>query len=191
MRTLPRVAKPFSRLYEQGRARCDHHLIGRKIGKAVAVVHLGGCLLVFSPFARGQDITADYSDAYHKCIDEAGNTNALLGCVAAEKSKWDIRLSNAYRTLMGSRDFSPETKQRLSEAQEMWGVFEDKSCDADAALDIEGGTGFNLAKAGCTLKMTAQRAMELESFLRLPDGAARDRSPEAPEHGSDKSKSSR
>jgi uncharacterized protein YecT (DUF1311 family) len=102
-------------------------------------------------------------------LDQAGNTNSMLGCIAAEKGRWEIRLGNAYKRLMASGDFSTETKHLLSEAQELWNTFQDKSCDANASLDIQGGTGFNLAKAGCTLRMTADRAVELESHLRLPD----------------------
>jgi uncharacterized protein YecT (DUF1311 family) len=68
---------------------------------------------------------------------------------------------------MKSHDTSSEAKRLLSEAQESWNTSREKTCDAFGALDVEGGTGFELAKADCTLKMTAQRAAELEK--RLPD----------------------
>jgi len=155
----------------------------------IAVIYLIGSLLVLSSLAAGQEVTDRYSADYRKCIDKAGNTTAMLSCVAAEKSRWDARLGNAYAVLIGSSAFSSEAKRRLSEAQKLWRIFQGKSCDADAALEIEGGTGFNLAKAGCTLQMTAQRTVELERFLRLRENTRE--SPGAEEHRLGNSKPSR
>jgi len=150
-----------------------------------SAMHLIGFLTVCCSFAHAEGLVYNYSVPYYACLREAGDTNALLTCVAAEKNKWDVRLVNSYQTLMDARGFSSETKQRLSEAQELWNIFREKSCDADGALDAEDGSGFELARAGCSLEMTAQRALELER--RLPHAAETRRSPAIRGHGSTKS----
>src|SRR5271169_6706256 len=145
--------------------------------RALRVGCLAGSLLASSQLAYAQDITVNYSDTYHECLNKASNNQALLRCVEAENSKWGVRLTNAYETLKNSKDFSPETKSRLSDAQKIWVVFQDKACTADGEIDIEDGTGFKLTKASCTLKMTALRATELESLLPSPDATHTTSSP--------------
>src|ERR1700737_1989679 len=123
--------KEFSERLEQHRVLYGNHRIGGTMWPTIAAMHLIGLLAIFSPLAYGGGASPNYSDLYRTCLHDAGNTNALLACLAAEKSKWDIRLVDTYQRLMASRDFSAETKQRLREAQALWKIFREKSCDAD------------------------------------------------------------
>jgi len=156
--------------------------------RKTVTMYFAGCLFALPQLACGADVSSSYSESYQKCIDEAGNTNAMLSCVAAEQNRWNLRLSNASEALLGSHDFSANAKALLSEAQKLWDPFQNKWCDAYSALDIEGGTGYNLAKADCTLKMTVERALELEDVLHSRNA---DRPSKREEHRPSGDKSSR
>jgi uncharacterized protein YecT (DUF1311 family) len=102
-----------------------------------------------------------------------------------EESKWDVRLNAAYQALMIGSASSPENKSKLSEAQQQWLVFKDKWCDVSAAIDIPAQTGdipsqtgYKTARADCTLKLTAQRTVQLQAAL-----AAQKHSSDGPEPG--------
>ena len=142
-----------------------HRLIRENIDQAAAIIYFGGCFLVLSSVAWGQDqdasVTALYSDAYKNCD---GATNALIDCARTEETKWHTKLDGDLQAL---KDASPpETKRKLEEAQNQWLVFKDKWCDASKQIGIQGGTGSDLVRADCTLALTARRAIEVELALK-------------------------
>jgi uncharacterized protein YecT (DUF1311 family) len=119
-----------------------------------------GCwtLLIWYP-GHATDIT--YGKEYERCIDASGgNTFSMIQCTTAEIARWDKRLFANYRSLWTTLD--PERQKALIAAEVAWLKFRDSNCDFIS--DPNGGQAARMATNSCVLRMTAERALELDSF---------------------------
>jgi uncharacterized protein YecT (DUF1311 family) len=121
---------------------------------------LAGCWTLLSwCSAHAGDIP--YSKDYHRCIDASGgNTFSMIECTTAETARWDKRLNATYKSLLATSD--PARQKALTAAEAAWMKFRDSNCDF--IFDPNGGQAARMAANDCVLRMTAERALELESF---------------------------
>lgn len=109
-----------------------------------------------------------YSAGFIRCMDRAGgSTRPMLDCMQAETARWDQRLNAAYRGMTTSRDVADDTKALLRDAQRAWITYRDKACAAAGDLEAKGGSLALIVAGDCVLRMTAQRAAELEGRLAV------------------------
>jgi len=108
-----------------------------------------------------------YSAEFTRCMrGSRGVTPAMLECTGRERDRWDARLNATYQRIMGSKDYSENARTELREAQRAWIAYRQAACRAAGDLTAEGGTMSRVVAADCVLRMTAQRAGELEDLLR-------------------------
>ena len=124
------------------------------------LVVLTGCWTLLSwCSAHAGDVS--FSREYDRCIAASGGVTAPINeCTAAETDRWDKRLNASYRSLLVT--LNPERKKALVDAEVAWLKFRDSNCDFIA--DPDGGTAAGMAANSCVLRMTAERALELDSF---------------------------
>jgi uncharacterized protein YecT (DUF1311 family) len=123
---------------------------------AVAVLLLSSALL-----EPGQ---SPYSSGYAQCQDDSeGVTLEMHECIGKELELQDARLNRAYRVLRS--EVSQERRRQLTGVQRAWLQYRDANCDFYA--DPAGGTAASLSAHACVLRMTAERAVELEN-LKAP-----------------------
>lgn len=84
-------------------------------------------------------------------------------CSAARWQQADAELNRLYKLQMAW--LSPESKERLREAQRAWVVYRDKTCAYEAGPRDEGGTMWPLVNATCLEAMTKQRNLVLQSYV--------------------------
>jgi len=131
-------------------------------------VLLGGmwpCVAGAQP--KDVELKIAYSAEFTRCMrGSRGVTPAMLECTGAERHRWDARLNAVYQRIMGSRDYSENARTQLREAQRAWIAYRQAACRAAGDLTAEGGTMSRVVAAECVMRMTAQRAGELEDLLR-------------------------
>lgn len=140
---------------------------------AAAALAGGFVCLVLNP-VRAQtpdvEVKIRYSRDYTRCMDRSGGvTPAMIECGSRENVRWDERLNAVYRGIMASQGLSERAKSQLRDAQRAWIAYREKACVAAGDLVAEGGSMSRVVANECFLRMTAQRAVELETL------AARDR----------------
>ncbi|HSE83277.1 MAG TPA: lysozyme inhibitor LprI family protein [Thermodesulfobacteriota bacterium] len=98
---------------------------------------------------------SDFSDEFSACVKNLkGTTEGMAKCVDAETKRQDKRLNKVYSDLMSMQ--SSDYKKLLQEAQRVWIKYRDANCRLYA-------TGYS----ECLMKMTAERAKELERFINV------------------------
>ena len=113
-----------------------------------------------SVFANEERLSKTYSN----CMDKSGGVTVnMLNCNSAETSIQDVKLNKAYKELM--KELSPERKKELRNVQRLWIKYRDANCNYYA--DPNGGTFANVMKSQCFMDSTAERASELQLFLKL------------------------
>ena len=109
--------------------------------------------------AKDVSLTAQFS----ACVNKSGGvTSSLIECISAETQRQDARLNKAYQTLVGL--LGADRRRQLQGAQRAWIRFRDTNCAF--YMDAEGGSLARLSANDCVMSMTANRAEELETFLR-------------------------
>lgn len=104
-----------------------------------------------------------YTPQYNRCMDASGSTTVgMVDCMSAEAEIWDTQLNANYKKLMAS--LQPDRQTALKGAQRAWIKFRDANCDF--AYDPNGGSMARLSANDCFLRMTAERAEELASFIQ-------------------------
>jgi uncharacterized protein YecT (DUF1311 family) len=105
---------------------------------------------------------AAYGAQYAQCMQQAGAVNAAMhDCTSDELKQQDRRLNIAYAGLR--RNLLAPAQRALQQAQRDWIRFRNSNCAF--VDDPEGGTNARLAAGQCRLRMTAQRAQELEAWM--------------------------
>ena len=84
----------------------------------------------------------------------------MIDCMTAETARWDKRLNASYKRLLAALD--PGRQKALTAAEQAWIKFRDTNCDF--VFDPSGGTAARMAANSCVLRMTAERALEIESY---------------------------
>jgi len=123
------------------------------------------CYIVFLAFfgfvASASASDEFYSNQYNTCMDKSGGITAnMQTCIGQEASRQDARLNKAYNKLVS--ELSASRKKTLLMAQRLWIQFRDSNCGFYG--DPDGGTIAMINQASCGLKMTSERARELEGF---------------------------
>lgn len=135
------------------------------------VLAIGGLLLApAGTDAQTKDVRLHirYSPDFTRCMDRAGgSTMPMLDCLRGETARWDQRLNTAYRAIMNNRDVSDATRNSLREAQRAWITYRDAACTTAGNLEAEGGSLALIVTGDCVLRMTAQRAAELDGGLAV------------------------
>ncbi|NER60846.1 DUF1311 domain-containing protein [Pseudomonas sp. MAFF212428] len=122
---------------------------------------MGVALLALGAVAA--QVQAQESAAYAACLQAANTTVSMNACNNAEIEREDKRLNQVYKQAMAA--LGPVQKVKLRDAQRLWIKYIDSNCDL--YFTLTGGTMDMLNGAGCRLRMTSQRADELEA-LQLP-----------------------
>ena len=119
------------------------------------------CVFGFMQMAQADDHAL--SKQFTVCMDKAGGvTTGMVECIAAETKRQDVRLNKAYKNLMSTLDIT--RKKELQDTQRLWMKYRDANCKF--YYDPDGGSIVRVTSAGCFMDMTAQRADELENFLK-------------------------
>lgn len=118
-------------------------------------------------FAAAMPLVASAQDShlskkFDACMDKSGGvTMDMIDCIGAEFERQDVRLNKAYKSLM--TNLTPERKKQLQEAQRAWIKFRDLNCNF--YHDPDGGSIARVNANSCMMRMTADRAKELENFI--------------------------
>lgn len=101
------------------------------------------------------------SKQYTICMDRSdGVTFNMHECISAEIKRQDLRLNQAYKTLVTS--LTATRKKQLQQIQRTWIKYRDQNCDF--YVDPDGGSLARVNGGMCLMEMTALRATELENF---------------------------
>lgn len=120
-----------------------------------------GFLLMMCSIAHAGDTS--YSKSYKTCIDASGGaTFKIIDCINDEHIKQDKRLNTAYKKLCVK--VSPDQKKLLVTSQRLWIKYRDANCSFYS--DVDGGSVARINGVACRLKMTTQRAKELEDLAK-------------------------
>jgi uncharacterized protein YecT (DUF1311 family) len=88
-----------------------------------------------------------------------GGTYQMVDCLAAQTAQWDKKMTAAYRALMKELEPKPQEREQLRAAQRLWIKYRDANCLyyrlGEGSIAIVDG-------ASCFLRMTKERALELE-----------------------------
>lgn len=122
---------------------------------------LGGVALLAATVAA----TRAAADPYQDCRTAAAGVDPRLkACDAAELSRRDAQLNDAYRRLMAAL---PGVRQaKLRSAERAWVAFRDAECDFRASAET-GGSDAPLVDAACRLELTAERLDALLKALKV------------------------
>ncbi|MGE0737306.1 MAG: lysozyme inhibitor LprI family protein [Alphaproteobacteria bacterium] len=110
-----------------------------------------------------------------QCVLAAPGEEALLACHKAEYARQDKRLNDAFRALVplagqnAGINANPDvagTRKSLRAAQQAWVAFRDKECAWQGERHAR-GPDIEMAETLCLARVTARRADELESLVRL------------------------
>jgi uncharacterized protein YecT (DUF1311 family) len=105
------------------------------------------------------DVGAHVTRAYRQC-DTAAKSNADRSiCLEAELTRQKANLDAAF--LVRSNDIDPEGLKLLDAAQQAWVTFRDADCKAQM---IRGGSASGLSWLTCLVRLTADRAVEMETY---------------------------
>jgi uncharacterized protein YecT (DUF1311 family) len=108
--------------------------------------------------------TPTYSAGYDACMQRANGINAdMHACIANESKAQDARLNKLYEQLRA--ELMAARRSALVAAQRDWIRFRDSNCAY--RNDPQGGSNARLDAGLCLLRMTAERADELQT-LRSP-----------------------
>jgi uncharacterized protein YecT (DUF1311 family) len=98
---------------------------------------------------------------YKPCGDQP-STVATVDCVDARTKFWDQRLNAGYKAL--NQRIDPAQRAPLTTAQRLWVQYRDANCRFYATQE---GSISQIQAAECLRAMTQDRALELESAMKL------------------------
>jgi uncharacterized protein YecT (DUF1311 family) len=130
--------------------------------------------------ASPADPAACIGHAADACMTENSQGETTMGmgfCLSGEWEWWDARLNAAYKDLMARHEAGDaqiraeglevaRVAEALRETQRAWIAYRDAACDYERA-QWAGGTGAGPATAGCLMRMTGVRALELEGRIAM------------------------
>ena len=102
-----------------------------------------------------------YSPGYRRCVATVVSDNDTAVCANVEADRWDKRLNAAYQLDLNS--ISPAEQADLRSAQRAWVAF--RQADWTSRQHGEDwGSGAAVDAARTRLRLTAERALQLEDF---------------------------
>jgi uncharacterized protein YecT (DUF1311 family) len=99
-------------------------------------------------------------------MEQDGSTAGMVEAITAAHEKWEAKLNSAYKVLkqkMPSEEFAA-----LQQAQRAWIAFRDKQIESySITYGLMDGTMWTPIHAGAIMRITKERALELENYLGL------------------------
>ena len=86
-----------------------------------------------------------------------GSTYEMVECLKAKTAQWDKRMTIAYQRTLKSDE--PKQREQLRVAQRLWIQYRDANC---LYYGLGEGTIARIESGDCMLRMTKERALELE-----------------------------
>jgi uncharacterized protein YecT (DUF1311 family) len=86
-----------------------------------------------------------------------GSTYEMVDCLKAKTAMWDKRMTIAYQLMLKAGE--PKQREQLRVAQRLWIQYRDANC---LYYGLGEGTIARIDAGDCMLKMTKDRALELE-----------------------------
>lgn len=104
-----------------------------------------------------------YTAAYTPCMERSGGvTSAMIQCIGDEFVLQDRRLNATYKKVLAA--LPAQRRPALVKAQRAWIAF--KQADCGFAYDPDGGSAARIVANDCNLRMTAERADQLDTLLQ-------------------------
>jgi len=86
-----------------------------------------------------------------------GSTYEIVECLKAKTAQWDKRMTIAYQRMRNAGE--EKQREQLLKAQRLWIQYRDANC---LYYDLGEGTIARIDAGECMLRMTKDRALELE-----------------------------
>lgn len=133
--------------------------------RSLCLAILLSALGAMTALAQTPDVRIEirFSLDFETCMKAAdGKTMEMIDCMGQENARWDQRLNKAFRAV--GKDVSEHVRAELRDAQRAWIAYREKACLAAGDVEAEGGSLARITANDCFLRMTAQRAAELEAM---------------------------
>jgi uncharacterized protein YecT (DUF1311 family) len=99
-------------------------------------------------------------------MEQAMSTADMVAAITAAHEKWEAKLNSTYRVL--KQRMPPEEFAALQQAQRAWITFRDKQIESyGITYGAMEGTMWIPIHAGAVMRITKQRALDLENILGL------------------------
>jgi uncharacterized protein YecT (DUF1311 family) len=127
--------------------------------RRIGLMFAGG-VLIASAVTRSAVAAKYWTPDTNNC-NQQQTTIDIAVCLEGRTKIWDARLNEAYKALMAMLDSETDTVQiaDLKKAQRLWIQYRNANC---AYYDDGPGTIREIEGAGCLLRMTQDRAIELQ-----------------------------
>jgi len=101
-------------------------------------------------------------------MEENGSTAGMVEAITKAQEKWEAKLNAKYKSL--KQKMPPDEFAALQQAQRAWIAYRDKQIESYAiTYGRMDGTMWIPAHAGAVMRLTKERAQELENILGLLD----------------------
>ena len=101
-------------------------------------------------------------------MEENGSTAGMVEAIATAQKKWESKLNAIYKSL--KQKMPPDEFAALQQAQRAWITYRDKQIESYGnTYGKMDGTMWIPIHASAVMRLTKQRAQELESILGLLD----------------------
>ena len=104
--------------------------------------------------AAASAFAGDQGDPEQSCD---GSTYEIVECLKAKTAQWDKRMTIAYQRMRNAGE--EKQREQLLQAQRLWIQYRDANC---LYYDLGEGTIARIDAGECMLRMTKDRALELE-----------------------------
>jgi len=99
-------------------------------------------------------------------MEQDGSTAGMVEAITAAQEKWEAKLNSAYKVL--KQKMQPEEFAALQQAQRAWIAFRDQQIESySITYGLMDGTMWTPIHAGAVMRITKERALELENYLGL------------------------
>ena len=126
---------------------------------------MNACVLEAGPATA---ITQCRGQVFEACVDQPGGetTAVQLVCLRRELSIWTDQLEAAEAAMAAALEgvYTPSRPEAFEQAQNAWRDYLRAECRQQSLL-FEGGRFEAVRVAGCVMRLTSQRAVELQSQL--------------------------
>lgn len=109
--------------------------------------------------AADNDLGSNVSAAFRRCMAGAVANVGQGYCLDGELQRQKANLNAAYNERLRGAD--PAFRARVEKAQRAWVAFRDAECDAQT---LHGGSGAATSYLTCMVRLTANRAVEMERY---------------------------
>ncbi len=126
---------------------------------------MNACILEAGPEAA---IAQCRGRVFEACVDQPGGetTAARLACLRRESSIWTGQLETAEAALAAALEdaYTPSRPDAFDAAQQAWRAYMRAEC-RQQSLMFEGGRFEAVRVAGCVMRLTSERAVDLQGQL--------------------------